>query len=214
MLGAASTGSPYAFPFAFAAGAVSSVGPCVAPRFVAIAGFGCSHPSRTALCFAGAFVAGLITAYAALGSAASLIPYVFRMSTAVYVALAVMLAAAAVAQLWREEGEQHLVCSKTRPVRNLGAAFFIGMSFALVVSPCCTPLVAGILTYTSMAGHPLYGSAVLVCFAVGHSLPLFAVAAAARQSAALLNRVAVRTAGRVMSAGLMLVLAAYYAVVS
>lgn len=212
-LRATSEASAYAFPLAFAAGAVTSIGPCVAPRFIAVAGLTCNRKVKSALALAGAFVGGLCAAYALFGAVAALLQHVVRFSSTVYAFIALSLFVAALVQLWTDQPVDH-VHEVTRPTTTAGAAFLAGISFALVVSPCCTPLVAGIIAYTSMAGKPLYGSAVLACFAVGHSLPVFAVAMGARECGLFFDRLAVRSAAKVLSAGLMLTLAVYYSVLS
>jgi cytochrome c-type biogenesis protein len=97
---------------------------------------------------------------------------------------------------------------------SAGASFFLGASFALVVSPCCTPVVLGIVAYTSAAGSAVYGGALLACFAFGHALPLFAAACGARVIGSALQRHAVREAAGVLSAALMLALAAYYGILA
>jgi cytochrome c biogenesis protein CcdA len=112
--------------------------------------------------------------------------------------------------LWGEENNAHR-CGRP-PIRSHGAAFFLGASFALVVSPCCTPLVLGILAYSSATGNAWYGSALLACFAVGHSVPLLAAAGGTHGAGAILERCGARRAAGVLGAGLMLALAGYYAV--
>jgi cytochrome c biogenesis protein CcdA len=96
----------------------------------------------------------------------------------------------------------------------MGGAMLLGASFALVVSPCCTPLVAGIVAYTSASGSAAYGSLLLVSFALGHALPIIPVAFGVNRAARLLQRHAVRQAASVVSATLMLALSAYYAVLA
>lgn len=200
--------SKYAFAFVFAAGAATSIGPCVAPRFLAAAGFAAGEEGATVR--VGSMIAGLMAAYAAFGSLAPIAGHLVRFSGVTYAILALALAASGLNALFRAERHVHAGRSSVR--NSCGAAFLLGMSFALTVSPCCTPLVFGILAYTSAAGSPLYGSVLLACFALGHALPLVALATGVRRVRLCLNG-ETRTAGAVVSGTLMLALSAYYAVI-
>jgi cytochrome c-type biogenesis protein len=212
-LEAANSASSLAFPLAFAAGALSSIGPCVAPRFIAIAGLTCNQTPGRGLKTAIAFICGLTASYAGFGAVTSLLGRIALFSTWLYALIAIVLFAAAIIELWRDEERENHAHEAARTCTG-GAAFFLGASFALVVSPCCAPFIVGILAYTSAEGRPLFGSGVLVCFALGHALPLLAAGAGAHKFAAIVNRLAERAAVRVVSAGLMLALAGYYAVVA
>src|SRR5579864_7225015 len=159
-LRAVSMSSPSAFPLVFLAGAISSIGPCMAPRFVAAAGLLSNQNSRPWLTLC-SFVSGLILMYACFGAAASMFGRAIQLSNWVYAALAAALAAAGVLNLWKEQSHAK-DCTHARA--SGGAAFFLVASLALVISPCCAPLLVGILAYTSAAGNPLYGSELLALF--------------------------------------------------
>ncbi|HET9097710.1 MAG TPA: cytochrome c biogenesis protein CcdA [Candidatus Baltobacteraceae bacterium] len=212
-LAAVSTRSVYAPPLVFLAGAASSVGPCVAPRFIAVAGLTAGKSRAQAIVQMFAFVTGLTAAYASFGAVASLLGRATQFSTWTYAALALALALGGLLTLWRGQED----CSHAHARANTagaGGALLLGASFALVVSPCCTPLVIGILTYTSAAGNAAYGSALLACFALGHALPVMGVALGTGGVMGVLQRYGVRRAAGVVSATLMLGLAAYYAVLA
>lgn len=212
-LAAVSARSIYAVPLIFIAGAASSAGPCVAPRFIAVAGLtaGKSRPQAVALILA--FVAGLTAAYASFGAVASLLGRAAQLSAWTYAAVALALAAGGFVTLWR--GQVQCTHSHARENKaGAGGALLLGASFALVVSPCCTPLIIGILAYTSAAGNTAYASALLACFALGHALPLVGVAFGTNGIMAALERYGVREAAGVVSATLMLGLAGYYAVLA
>lgn len=213
-LAAVNARSAYAVPLAFASGLVSSIGPCMAPRFLAIAGLAAGKPRAKALTLVFCFISGIVLVYAAFGAASSLFREATRFSTWTYGAVAVALAVAGVLALWRDED-----CGCRRPAgyfasTGAGAAFLLGASFALVVSPCCAPLVVGILAYTSASGDALYSSLILACFALGHALPILAAAFGAHGAANVFQRYTVRASATVVSASLMLGLAGYYAVLA
>jgi cytochrome c biogenesis protein CcdA len=212
-LAAVGSRSAYAAPVVFAAGAASSIGPCVAPRFIAVSGLAAGKARGRAAALVFAFIAGLTVTYAAFGAVSSLLGRAMQLSTYTYWAVALTLATGGCIALWR--GEK--TCSHARRHdigESSGSAMLLGSSFALVVSPCCTPLIVGILAYTSAAGNAGYGSLLLACFALGHALPIVPVALSANGATRILQRYSVQQAASVVSATLMLGLSAYYAVLA
>lgn len=212
-LAAVSARSALAPPLVFAAGAVSSVGPCVAPRFIAVAGLAAGKSRIQTAVLVSAFIAGLTVVYAAFGAIAPLLGQVTRFSGCTYAMIAVALSAAGCLTLWRG----HNGCAH-EPGRHggggSGGAFLLGGSCALVLSPCCAPLVLGILTYASGSSTVGYASGLLACFALGHALPVLAVGFGVNGITQLLQRHAVLQASCVVSASLMLGLGGYYAVLA
>ncbi|HKU66890.1 MAG TPA: cytochrome c biogenesis protein CcdA [Candidatus Baltobacteraceae bacterium] len=211
-LSAVSSRSAYAAPLVFAAGVVSSIGPCVAPRFIAVAGLTSGTPRKTAIVLIAAFVVGLTLTYAAFGAVSSLIMRAAQFSAYTYWLVAAALAAGGFVTLWR--GESACMHRHGRADASAGAALLLGSSFALVVSPCCTPLVVGILAYASAAANAAYASMLLACFALGHAVPVIAVAFGVNKASRFLQRYSVRQAAGVVSGALMLGLSMYYAVLA
>lgn len=212
-LRAAATRSGYAYPLVFAAGAATSLGPCVAPRLIAVASVASRANRRGTLIITGAFMGGLIATYASFGAVASLLGRATHFSSVVYLLVAAVLGIGGLITLWRGPS----ACAhahQTIQLGSAGAVFLLGCSFALVVSPCCTPLVAGIIAYSSSSGDPLYASALLSCFALGHALPVLFAGAGANGVAMMFRRFAVLEAAGTVSAALMLGLAAYYMVLA
>lgn len=210
---AASSRSVYAFAPVFAAGAVTSIGPCVAPRFIAVAGLSANRGAAHALAGAAAFVAGLACAYASLGALAGVLMHDARIGTAVYAAVAAAFAVGGIVTLCARKER----CAHERgalQARSAGAAFLLGASFAFVVAPCCTPIVMAIIAYAASAGDPLYGSALLGVYALGHALPVFAAASGARGATRLAEKYATAHAASLIAGTLMLAIAAYYAVLA
>lgn len=212
-LAAAGAHSFYAAPLVFAAGVVSSVGPCVAPRFIAVAGLAAGKSRRRAAALVLAFIGGLVATYAAFGATSSLLSRAAQYSAYTYWIVALALATSGCVTLWRGD---HACAHKVEhnDGASAGSAMLLGTSFALVVSPCCTPLIAGVIAYSSASGSTLYGSALLACFALGHALPILAVAFGVNGFSGVVQRFAVRQAASVISATLMLGLAGYYAVLA
>ena len=102
----------YAAPLVFAAGAVSSIGPCVAPRFVAVAGLASGSSRRKTFMLVSAFVTGLVLIYASYGALLPLFGEAVRFSVWTYWLVSIMLAAGGVVALSRDhwsEGSRRLV---------------------------------------------------------------------------------------------------------
>jgi cytochrome c-type biogenesis protein len=205
--GAVAARSPLAYPLVFAAGLATSLGPCAAPRYVAVAALAngsTSAPRTVAL-----FLTGLVGAYVCLGSAAGALAFLRGWSSYIYLALAAALAIGGAMTLFGREhaGGAHL---ERDAAASGGGAFLLGASSALVVSPCCTPVLAGIAGLTVVSGRAADGVALLASFAAGHALPLAGAAFAGDRVSALLRRVAASSAPAVVAGTLMLGLSAYF----
>ncbi len=199
--------SSLAYPLVFLAGLVTSLGPCAAPRYVAVAALAnaTSRPGR----IIALFVAGLVAAYVCLGSAASALVQLRVWSTYVYVALAVALALGGTFTLLRGDGSAH-AHGASRRVGSGGGAFLLGASSALVISPCCTPVIAGIAGLTVVSGRPWDGILLLAAFGLGHAAPLAGAAFVTGRISALLRNIAASAAPAVVAGTLMLGLSAYF----
>jgi cytochrome c biogenesis protein CcdA len=206
-LQAVATRSSLACPLVFAAGLVTSLGPCAAPRYVAVAALANStaRPGRTVALF----IAGLVGAYVCLGTAASALVAVHAWSTYVYVALALALTIGGAMTLLGPGGSAHTRCASHRRASH-GGAFLLGASSAFVVSPCCTPVIAGIAGLTIVSGRAWDGFTLLASFGLGHAAPLAAAAFVSDRLSAVLRKVAASPAPSVVAGTLMLALAAYF----
>lgn len=209
-LDAVAAGSPFAYPLALGAGVVTSVGPCVAPRYVAIAAL--AHGARRPRLVIAAFVMGVVGAYVTIGFATTALAALRASSTYVYAALALALGTAGAVTLLRNAGDGHRHTGRVSA--GAGGPFLAGASCALVVSPCCTPIVAGIAGLTVLSGRPAQGALLLAAFAAGHVLPLLGVASLGARCATLLAHRAAANAGAIVGGTLMLALAGYYAVLA
>jgi cytochrome c biogenesis protein CcdA len=216
-LRAVATRSGIAYPMVFAAGAVTGVGPCAAPRFVAVAAL--AGAARRPWGVVAMFGAGVAGAYVVLGFAAATLGTLWSASPAIYLALAVALAASAVATLLRGGPRAHASCAAPRsaavPVRaSFGGVFLLGASSAFVVAPCCTPVLAAIAGLTVASGRVADGAALLAAFGCGHALPVLLTGAIGARLAAALGRFSACGARATVAGGLMLALAVYYGVLA
>ena len=200
--------SVLAIPLVFLAGLITSVGPCLAPRFIAAAGLAAHGDRKMAIARVGSMMAGLIATYALFGAMAPAIARVGVFSTAIYVCVAGGLLLAGVRTLLLVPAK----CGHSHPqVGRSGGAFFLGVSFALVLSPCCAPVLLAIVTYTLSAGTPLYGCALLAAFALGHALPLALSAFGVHRAVTFGFGAFSREAAATVSGALMVALGLYYA---
>jgi cytochrome c biogenesis protein CcdA len=194
-------------PIVALAGAVSSIGPCAAPRYVALATL--LTEERRGLTI-GAFVAGLMTAYAALGFGAGLLVLVTRSAAVLDAVLAAVLVAGGLVTLLRAPACDHTHGPAACKPRRLSGVFSLGAASALVVSPCCTPMIAAVAAFPGIDASPFVRAAMLGVFALGHALPIVLLGAAGTLVATRLRRWTAGPAPAVVSGSLMLALGAYY----
>lgn len=196
----------------FSTGALSSIGPCVAPRFIAVAGLTAGRRIGDALLNTTAFVLGLATLYASLGAAAAVVLHDAAFSTAAYYGMAAVLGVSGILQLCRQPACDHRTPESR--ARGVGGAFLLGASSGISISPCCAPVVGAIASFAGAGGDPAGGALLLICYASGHSLPLFMAAVGAGGVNAVIARHSLRSAASLLAATLMLALCAYYAVLA
>ena len=196
-------------PAVFFAGVVTSIGPCVAPRFIALAAL--LERSRSRVPILAAFVGGLVLVYAALGCAAELVGAIGAYAGAIDALLACGLALCGIAVLVRDP---HAHAGRVPDPARPSGAFVMGAGSALIVSPCCTPVVAAVAGMSAFSGSPALGALFLAAFAAGHALPLVLLTTSGSW---VTHRFVHRydgAASAVISGTLMLALAAYYGVLA
>jgi cytochrome c-type biogenesis protein len=201
----------------FAAGLITSVGPCVAPRYVAIAAL--AGRDRYPIVPTLAFVSGLIGTFVALGFAGGLFGALSSSSSTIYVILAAALLGGGCIALARAVPTDHAAACRPAGAtngarRSLGAVFLMGAASAFVVSPCCTPMIATVLATSTAAGKPLFGALLLASFGAGHALPLMFTAQIGSVAARLAPSRFAEQGLAIVSAVLMLALGTYYAVLA
>ncbi len=152
----------------FLAGAGTSFGPCVAPRFLAICSIAGESSGRQRACTTGAFIAGigfgtLLLAYGTVKLAA-----VAAASSYVYGVLAAALAFSGIRALIDAD---RCGCTHKALRLPLGGAFFLGTAMTLVISPCCTPVIVSIGAIAAGTGRTFAGL-LIVAFLAGHLFPL------------------------------------------
>lgn len=207
LLSALTLHRPQAYILAFAAGAVSSLGPCALPRCIAAAGLASRSFRESVVRFA-VLQSGLTAGYCILGLGSSVLAALVRHSIAFYVALAALLFFSGLRLLMRE----HTSCSgSSTPRRAPGGTFLLGTSFAFVVSPCCTPIVLAVGT---LSPAPAYAASIMAVFAAGHGVTMLAAVTGAQALQQRLRAAVLERASGLFSGTLLIALSAYYAVLA
>ena len=185
-------------------GAMSSIGPCAAPRYVALSAL-LTSPGSSKL-KVGAFVAGVLIGTAALVLSTRAVILAASASPLTYWLLAAGLVVIA---FWMLASREH--DCRLRPL-STGAALVLGASTTLLVSPCCTPVLLALGALAAMQASPWAALAAAFAFAVGHiaSLLILVPFMRLRRRAFATFETALRTLG----AGLLLALGSYYAVLA
>src|SRR5579862_7646944 len=133
-------GSLLAVALVFIAGVVTSVGPCLAPRYVAVAAY--AAESGKPFATIGSFVAGLVAAHLPIGLvglAIGSVALLGRYSTFVNLVMAVgLLGVGVYLVIWPQRHADH-THSDTQAKRSTWSMFGAGAAFAFALSPCCTP---------------------------------------------------------------------------
>lgn len=199
-----------AYALAFVAGLATSIGPCVAPRYVAVAALmGSANGSK--LRRISAFVAGTITVYLGIASAGSAAMRLAQASSAIYFILAVVLIVSGAVTLWR--GSTHACVSGDRRASTLGAAFFLGAATSTTISPCCTPILVGLGALSATSAGTASIVALVSAYTVGHIAPLLGLSLMAAGTERKITP-AYRVAAATVSAAVTIALGVYYAVLA
>jgi cytochrome c-type biogenesis protein len=158
-------------------------------------------------------VGGTLGTYALFGFAGSLLGSLVSYGSWIYGAVAAAALIGGVITLVGAVSHSHdhpddTIAKNTEP---LSAAFLAGIGFALMISPCCTPILGVILTYTALKANMLVASAMLVVFGLGHATPLLLVVFGGRRFTTRLWSSKFAQAAQVFAGTCMIALGSYYA---
>jgi cytochrome c biogenesis protein CcdA len=167
----------------FVGGIVSSSSPCVLATIPLVIGYvgGYSEGDRRkALLYSLTFILGLSITFTILGAIASLLGGLFGVINQTWyfivggIAIAIGLHLIGIYN-WNLPVPIHLHPKK----RGILGAFFLGLFFGIVSSPCATPILALILTFVATKGEIAYGTSLLFTYALGHCALIFVAGTAA-----------------------------------
>jgi cytochrome c-type biogenesis protein len=161
-------------PLAFGGGAIASISPCILSLLpVNLSYIGTLHPKSRfhALRNAVQFVLGAIAVFSILGlstSIASTILVDWRGYINIAVGAFICLMAANLAGWFPLPQWQHPYLSACKH------PFVVGASFALVTSPCASPVLFAILAAAATTGSPLWSTLTAIAYACGYTMVIFA----------------------------------------
>jgi len=197
---------------AFAAGVAGSIGPCAAPRYLALAGLAGGAETKTRLRTLAAFIAGVVCGSAAVVTSTTLLTRALQWSSPLYASLSALFVAYGVFALFFRREHR---CSAVRTrVASFGGAFGVGAACAALPSPCCTPALLALGAVGSASPSVAFGAVIAGAFAMGHLLPLIAVSLAADPMAKAFSARNAQGAVQTVGAGLSIALGAYYGVLA
>ena len=181
---AASGGMASAFFFAFTAGLLTALTPCVYPMIpITISIFGGKGvPRARALLLATLYVAGIAVMFGTLGTVFALVGKAFGSFLAnpwVIVPLALFFALMAASMFGAFElGLPTWLQARLNRVggRSVGGAFLMGLVGGLIAAPCTGPPLAGILAFVATTRNAVIGFFLLATYAVGIGVPFWAIA--------------------------------------
>jgi thiol:disulfide interchange protein DsbD len=181
---AASGGMASAFFFAFTAGLLTALTPCVYPMIpITISIFGGKGvPRARALLLATLYVAGIAVMFGTLGTVFALVGKAFGSFLAnpwVIVPLGLFFALMAASMFGAFElGLPQWLQSRLNRVggRSVGGAFLMGLVGGLIAAPCTGPPLAGILAFVATTRNAVTGFFLLATYAIGIGVPFWAIA--------------------------------------
>ena len=162
------------YPLALLGGLVASISPCILgmlPLNLAYIG-AAKLPSRAAaLRVASLFVLGVIVVNVVLGLASSLFFALFvQYRGPVNIGVGVVTAAMG---LWLGGLLRLPLPQLTTRLPPGGGSFAVGLVFALVASPCASPILVFVLQAVSLDGSPLRAVGAMTLYSAGYTLVLF-----------------------------------------
>jgi thiol:disulfide interchange protein DsbD len=177
-------GMSRAFLFAFTAGLLTALTPCVYPMIpITISIFGGKGvPRSRSLMLATLYVAGIAMMFGTLGTIFALVgkafgsflanPYVVVPLALFFVAMAVSMFGAF--ELSLPAGMQQRLAHVGG--RSAGGAFLMGLVGGLIAAPCTGPPLAGILAFVATTRDAFNGFFLLATYALGIGVPFWAIA--------------------------------------
>jgi cytochrome c-type biogenesis protein len=173
--------SPLAYLVVFAAGMVTSVGPCNVAMIPLVIAFvtGQSETGRgRSLLLSSAFALGMALTLTALGVVAGLAGGLLGAGRVWYYVVAVVLILMGLQ--WMQVIAlplPDLAMAGRERIRRRGplGALLFGLASGLVASGCATPALAAILTVVMARGAVAYGATLLLVYGLGRGVPVVAL---------------------------------------
>ena len=195
---------------AFVAGLTTSVGPCVAPRYLALAALVANSTGRARWLLVVCFVAGLLLCYSVLAMTVSLIAGLAALSRLMYLGLALCFLGFGLRAIAAPPTCAHRASAGTSP----GAALIAGGALGMVFSPCCTPVVGLMASIAMTPGSLNTALLCVVAFVIGHIAPLATVGVGLKFADRFAFGDVLSGSTGTIAGGLSVALACYYALLA
>jgi cytochrome c-type biogenesis protein len=133
-----------------------------------------AHAPQRAVLYGGMFIFGMVLTHAVLGLAAGLggsgLQRVFGREWGLALGPLLIL----LGLMWPGWVKVPLpsVSVRARPAASAWGAFTLGVPFSVAVCPFCTPALVVLLGVAAGIGSPLFGTILLLSFAVGRAVPI------------------------------------------
>jgi cytochrome c-type biogenesis protein len=195
---------------AFLAGLATSVGPCVAPRYLALAALAANTSGRRRWLRVACFMVGLLLCYTMVAVTASLVGAVIALSRFIYIGLAMYFLAHGLRAIMLPQSCKGPRSAGSRSV----SALIAGGALGLVFSPCCTPVIGLMGTVAVSSGSIFTTLLAVLAFALGHLAPLATVGIGLDVGECFAFRRALQGAMDTIGGGLSLALVCYYGILA
>jgi len=206
-----------AVPAVFLGGVMTASNPCVLamiPLMIGlVAGRSDSGGFKKTLLFSLFFVLGLAATFTALGLASALLGRMFGDVGRLWKYALALICLVMGAQLL---GLFHFNFSAPAAARFKGrgslGAFFLGLLFGLVSTPCAMPILAVLLAFVAEKGNVAYGGLLLFVYALGHSLLILVAGTSMGAAKKLIESKGLKKANAVLqkAAGVIIILVGVY----
>jgi thiol:disulfide interchange protein DsbD len=181
---AVARGTGAAFLFAFTAGVLTALTPCVYPMIpITLSVFGARNaPRPRAMLLATLYVAGIAVMFGALGTTSALLGKAFGTFLAnpwVIVPLAGFFALMAASMFGAFDlAVPPALLNRLTEFGGKGysGAFLMGLVAGLIAAPCTGPPLAGMLAYVATTRDGVRGFLLMATYATGIGLPFWAIA--------------------------------------
>lgn len=156
-------------------GVLSSLSPSSIPRMVAIVNYAGREAStaRRAALLSLAFIVGIATVYCSVGALAGSFGALLSLTGFLYYFTAAICLLMGLSMIRLIELPWRLPETKILG-HGVTGAFLLGVGFAFLIAPDATPFMIGALAVTTFQGELGLGALLMLFFAIGHGMPVFA----------------------------------------
>ncbi len=164
----------FLIPFAAGGGLLASISPCILallPVNLSYIGTLEAKSHRAAFLNASGFVLGVVTVLSVFGlfsSVAAAVMVDWRGYINIAIGSIIILMGASIAGLF------HLPLPQTQISMPFAGTYGVGLTFALISSPCASPVLFAVLAAASATGSPLWSTLTMVAYALGYTAVIFA----------------------------------------